>query len=222
MILRPMVTCEHAGNIIPRPYKKFFSGSDKLLESHRGYDIGALELARLLGRTFKCPLHFTMVSRLLVDCNRSPGSRNLFSEISRRFDEKTRGEILARYYGPYRAKVEYDIAAALAAGDTVLHFSVHSFTPVLDGVARNADIGLLYDPSRVMEREFCKRLAPLLERELPGIRIRMNYPYRGSSDGFAAHLRKTHPEKRYLGIEIEMNQVLLAGRVKKTSARSAR
>jgi len=212
MIVRPIVTCEHAGNSIPRPYAKLFSGKARLLASHRGYDLGALPLARALARAFGCPLHFTGVSRLLVDCNRSRESRNLFSEVTRRLEEAEREWILARFYEPYRREVENDIAATIAAGAVALHFSVHSFTPVLGGRKREADIGLLYDPARAIEREFCKKLAPLLAREIPGIRIRMNYPYRGATDGFTTALRKKFPGESYLGIELEANQALLAKR----------
>lgn len=222
MIIRPIVTCEHAGNIIPAPYKKHFTGKKRLLESHRGYDIGALPLARALSRALDCPLHFTRVSRLLVDCNRSRGSRNLFSEISRGLGSAERGKIIMHHYDPYRKEVEDDIAATIAAGAAVLHFSVHSFTPVLEGVVRNTDLGILYDPARALEREFCRRLVPLLERELPGMRIRLNYPYRGTSDGFTSHLRKKFPGESYLGIEIEANQALLAKRGVNAVVRRAR
>ncbi len=219
MIVRPIVTCEHAGNSIPRPYAKLFSGKAKLLASHRGYDIGALPLARALARAFGCPLHFTTVSRLLVDCNRLRESSNLFSEVTRRLDVAEREWIVARFYDQYRREVEDDIAATIAAGAVALHFSVHSFTPVLGGRKREADIGLLYDPARAVEREFCKRLAPLLARELPGLKIRMNYPYKGSSDGLTTYLRKKFPEKSYLGIEIEANQAMLAKRGRKILTR---
>jgi hypothetical protein len=37
----------------------------------------------------------------------------------------------------------------------------------------------------------------------------MNYPYRGTSDGFTAALRKRYAEDSYLGLEIEVNQALL-------------
>jgi len=206
---RIIITCEHGGNRVPARYAGLFRGKKKLLDSHRGYDIGALALAKALSRALESPLHYTETSRLLVDCNRSRVSRNLFSDITRRLDEGDRRDIIQRHYEPYREKVQGAIEGAVDAGDAVVHLSVHSFTPVLDGKRRDADIGLLYDPSRPLEKEFCRRLAPLIGKEVPGLRIRMNYPYRGTSDGFTTHLRTVFPPEAYLGIEIEANQALL-------------
>jgi hypothetical protein len=36
--------------------------------------------------------------------------------------------------------------------------------------------------------------------------VRRNYPYRGSADGLTTHLRRLHPDGRYAGVEIEVNQ----------------
>ncbi len=209
MNFRILITCEHGGNRIPRPYAGLFSGKKKLLESHQGYDLGALDLAKALSRTIGSPLYYTETSRLLVDCNRSPGGRGLFSEITRRLDERERRKILSRYYEPYREKVRRAIEAVIVAGNAAVHLSIHSFTPVLDGKIRDCDIGLLYDPARALEKEFCRRLSFLIKKEMPGIRIGMNRPYRGTSDGFTTHLRKTFPGESYLGIEFEANQALL-------------
>ena len=41
--MRIVLTCEHGGNDIPETYKKLFPNDD-LLKTHRGYDIGALDL----------------------------------------------------------------------------------------------------------------------------------------------------------------------------------
>ncbi|HQO04445.1 MAG TPA: N-formylglutamate amidohydrolase, partial [Spirochaetota bacterium] len=43
-----LLTCEHGGNIIPEGFRPLFTGDRNVLNSHRGYDIGALEAARLL------------------------------------------------------------------------------------------------------------------------------------------------------------------------------
>ena len=41
-----LITCEHGGNRIPPRYRDLFAGCEALLQSHRGYDPGALTLAR--------------------------------------------------------------------------------------------------------------------------------------------------------------------------------
>ena len=43
-----LITCEHGGNRIPAPYRRLFRGQRALLDSHRGYDPGALVMAKAL------------------------------------------------------------------------------------------------------------------------------------------------------------------------------
>ena len=43
-----LVTCEHGGNRVPKEYRRLFAGWEPVLASHRGYDPGALTLAREL------------------------------------------------------------------------------------------------------------------------------------------------------------------------------
>ena len=88
----------------------------------------------------------------------------------------------------------------------MLHLSVHSFTPAIDGRVRNADVGLLYDPARTAERRVCQQLQRALQSAHPELRVRRNYPYRGTADGFTTYLRRLFPDKQYAGIEIEINQ----------------
>src|SRR4030065_143064 len=88
---------------------------------------------------------------ILITCEHG-GNR-----IPARAPPPARRAILNRYSRPYRNRVEAHIAAAIAQGSRVIHLSSHSFTPVLDGEVRNADIGLLYDPARHGEAELCPR-----------------------------------------------------------------
>ncbi len=72
-----------------------------------------------------------------------------FTQMQRAACRRPRRErLLVLHYQPYRDRVEALVAKAIAAGRRVVHISSHSFTPVLDGRVRNADIGLLYDPAR--------------------------------------------------------------------------
>lgn len=209
-----LITCEHGGNRIPPRYRSLFAGFEALLHTHRGYDPGALAVARDLARTFAAPLFVSTTSRLLIDLNRSLGHPKLYSEATLAAPAAVRREILERHYLPYRDAVEAHVAAAVARGSRVVHLSSHSFTPVLDGAVRNADIGLLYDPARAGEAELCRRWQALLEARGPELTVRRNYPYTGRSDGFTAYLRRRFPADVYVGIELEINQkhVLPGGR----------
>jgi predicted N-formylglutamate amidohydrolase len=205
-----IVTCEHAGNHVPAAYAERFARTHDLLDSHRAYDIGAKSVARRLARTHGGVLHVSKVTRLIVDLNRSPGHRRLFSWMTADMTAEGRARTIARYYTPYRSAVEADIERMLRRRGRVLHVSVHSFTSSLDGEVRNADLGLLYDPSRAHEKRMALRWRDLVRAADPSIRVRRNYPYTGVQDGFQPWLRRRFPTPRYTAIEIEMNQAVLA------------
>lgn len=206
-----LLSCEHGGNGIPADFRALFRGWREQLNSHRGYDIGALACARALSAAWRTPLIHAEVSRLLVDLNRSPHHPALFSALTRALPAPERMLILQRHYFPHRQRIERWIAARIRSGRTVVHVAVHSFTPVLDGRKRDADIGLLYDPAREWEQLICRRWQTALQRE-SGLRVRRNYPYRGTSDGLTRHLRECFSARDYAGIELEINQGTLRGR----------
>jgi predicted N-formylglutamate amidohydrolase len=207
-----LITCEHGGNRIPAPYRRLFRGYEALLKTHRGYDFGALTMARELAASFAAPLVASTVSRLLVDLNRSLGHPQVFSSATRAATESQRAQIVEKHYLPYRLRVEHLVGQAVSAGRRVVHLSAHSYTPELDGHLRRADVGLLYDPCRSGETALCARWKTVLNESAPDLRVRRNYPYAGKGDGLTAHLRGCFASEVYLGVELEVNQaIVLAG-----------
>jgi predicted N-formylglutamate amidohydrolase len=222
---RLLLTCEHGGNRIPREYASLFRGAAaQAVDSHRGWDPGALDLARRLGRTFDVPVHAVTWCRLLVDSNRAPSNPRIWSEYTSGLERADKLRILERYWWPHRRVVEARIAAHVARRDRVLHVAVHSFVPVISGVRRNADLGLLYDSRRRAERKLCSRWEAILQARNPELRVRRNYPYIGATDGLPTWLRRRHAPRSYLGVELEINQAFLANagvpRVHRVIARS--
>lgn len=209
-----VITCEHGGNRIPASYRELFHAHQALLDSHRGYDPGALIVARALAMLFAAPLVVSTVSRLLVDLNRSVGHPRLHSEATRKAPAEVRQRILKHYYQPYRAQAERFVRQAIADHGLVIHLSSHSFSSELDGKVRDADIGLLYDPARPGEADLCERWKASLEACAPDLTVRRNYPYAGKGDGLTTWFRRRLPPHAYVGIELEVNQkhVVRAGR----------
>lgn len=201
-----VISCEHGGREVPPAYAPLFTGSEHLLDSHRGWDAGALELGRQLADAFGAPLHAATTTRLLVDLNRSVGHRKSFSEITRALSPAGRHEIVDRYYRPHRDAVEGEIARFISSGLRAIHVASHSFTPALDNVPRHADVAWLYDPRRRGEVDFARAWMHSLAQLAPELRLRRNYPYRGRDDGLTAALRKRYPDESYVGIELEINQ----------------
>lgn len=201
-----VITCEHGGRRVPRAYAALFSGREDALDSHRGWDAGALELGRQMAEAFGAPLHVATTTRLLVDLNRSIGHPQLFSEVTRPLSRARRDDIIDLHYRPHRQAVEGAIARRIGSGQRVIHVASHSFTPALDGLTRHADVAWLYDPRRPGEVAFARAWMRALEQRSPELRLRRNYPYQGRADGLTASLRRQHPDVAYAGIELEVNQ----------------
>ncbi len=214
-----ILTCEHAGNEIPFEFRHLFPEGREVLNSHRGYDPGAFDLFTHLKKLTHFS-HFQTTGRLLVETNRSLHHPNLFSEFSKNLSAEAKDEILKKHYFPYRNEVEKNIAEVLKKGEKVFHFSVHSFTPQLNGVVRNVDIGLLYDPSRQEEKRISAALKEQLLKSNSELKVRYNYPYLGKADGFTTNLRKKFPEN-YIGIELEVNQKFVSGNKMEASIKDA-
>jgi predicted N-formylglutamate amidohydrolase len=221
-----LLTCEHAGNRIPREYARLFAGQEVLVNSHRGWDPGALELIRYLSRSLHVPYHRVMWSRLLVESNRTPSNPRIWSKITKSLPMEEKQRILNTYWWPNRRAVEADVRREIAGKRKVIHIAIHSFTPELDGEVRNADVSLLYDPTRPSELKFCRQWEQVLCELEPTLRVRRNYPYRGRSDGLPTWLRKKFDDRVYIGIEFEMNQTFTGaatfGRLKQVIAESLR
>ena len=231
-----MITCEHASNALPdfvlRAFREYnvlearrlgketsdlFGIPEEILASHRGYDIGAYNvysnLVKRLKPDFNC---LSTYSRLVIDMNRSLTSKKLFSEFTVKLPEHLKAHML-KIWQKYREKIEKFVANKIPEKERqsekevplkVIHLAIHTFTPIMNGVERDADVGLLYDPSRPAEAKIADILIKSIHERDSSIRIRKNYPYLGKSDGLTTTLRQEFGQA-YAGLEIEVNQKLL-------------
>lgn len=221
--MKLMLTCEHASNRLPAAFKKFVPAD--IQRTHRAYDIGALKVFRKLVKfakpEFSCEGKF---SRLFVDLNRTITNKSAFSEYYDAFEasdksaaEKAKATATA-YWKEYRENIEKFVMQNIGKsskaagkknagnkGSAIVHLGIHSFTPVLNGKPRNTDIGILFDPARPQERAYANVIKDEIKRLHPHMKVRFNYPYKGTSDGLTTSLRKKFGP-RYVGIEIEINQ----------------
>ena len=204
-----ILTCEHASNRLPAAFKKAVPA--EVLKTHRAYDIGAVQVFRKLVK-FAKPEFFCegKFSRLFVDLNRTITNKSAFSDYLRN-NENAKAQATA-YWNEYRAAIEKFVDSALKpktraakSAPTIIHLGIHSFTPELNGKVRNTDIGILYDPTRPQERAYANVIKAEIKRLYPAMKVRFNYPYKGTSDGLTTTLRKKFGP-RYAGIEIEINQ----------------
>lgn len=201
-----IVTCEHATCHIRPELASYVGINQEVLTSHRGWDPGALRIAFQWSEALMAPLMRGYQSRLLIDLNRSESNPDLFSQYSRNLPEPIRGSLLREYRYLYRKPCLDIIEQAVSFGYLVVHLSVHSFTPVLNGVERQVDIGILFDPCRPIENIISNSWITNSSDFLPHLRICANSPYEGVDDGFTTFLRTQFPPDSYVGIEVEFNQ----------------
>ena len=82
------LVCDHASNRVPRLLGNLGLEPAQLAD-HIGWDPGAAEVARRLSGHLDAPLGLSGYSRLAVDCNRPPDSRESITAERRR--ERTGG-----------------------------------------------------------------------------------------------------------------------------------
>ncbi len=208
-----VISCEHAANRIPRPYRSLFDSpaARVALDSHRGWDPGSLELGRTLAHELSAPLIICPFSRLLIEPNRSDDSPQLYSEWTRILPAEERAALQTSLYTPHRERVAGEVQAALAAARAVVHVSVHTFTPVWKGTRRPTDVGLLYDHRQTREVAVVRAWRRRLQRATPDLTVHLNRPYRGWTDGLTTAFRRRFPAGDYVGLELEVNQRFPAG-----------
>ncbi|MEO0360810.1 MAG: N-formylglutamate amidohydrolase, partial [Pseudomonadota bacterium] len=131
-----LLVCEHAGRAVPAALDDLGVGPE-VLGSHRGWDIGAAAVARRVAERLGAPLVLQRYSRLVLDANRPPGSATSIPETShgvaipanRGLTEAEKAARVAEILEP----MDRAIDAAFARHPRRAAFSVHSYTPQLDG-----------------------------------------------------------------------------------------
>lgn len=211
---RFVLVCDHASNAVPAHMARL--GLDQAeLDRHIGWDIGAAAVTESLSARLDAPAFLAGYSRLIVDCNRPPGAPTAMPAASDGTEVPANraispAEAEARreaFFRPYHEAIAAFLDRCLEAGATPVLVAVHSFTPVLDGVARPWEVGLLWEHDDRLVRPLADALAALR----PGLAIGHNEPYaiRGPSD----YTIPVHGQGRSLPhIEIELRQDLIAKR----------
>ncbi len=206
-----VIVCEHAAREIPAEFHGL-GLSPEALESHIAWDPGALAVARRMAELLEAPLVAQRVSRLLYDCNRPPEAASAVPEISEihpipgntGITAAARAERVARFYRPFRAALAECLDARLAGGRRPVLISVHSFTPVYDGVRRETELGILHDGDR---RFADAMLDEVSARE--GLVVHRNRPY-GPRDGVTHTLATAAIPRGLLNVMLEIRNDLVA------------
>ncbi|HEX7782416.1 MAG TPA: N-formylglutamate amidohydrolase [Sphingobium sp.] len=175
---------------------------------HIACDIGVLGLGEALARMLGAPFIHQIYSRLVIDCNRDPGSPDAIpgqsdGTIIPANTGLTPDEAairIAAIHRPYQEAIAQEIAGRKA---TVL-VSLHSFTPVMNGFARPWQIGVLHGGGN--ERFAIAMLAMLQARG--DLNVGDNEPYRMDGTDYTVPRHAFAAGLPY--VEIEVRQDLIA------------
>jgi len=208
-----LVVCDHASNRVPAALKDL--GLKKAtLKKHIGWDIGAEDAALWLAKALDMPAVVANYSRLVIDLNRSPAHHEAIPEVSdhikipanRDLGKAARAQRLSEIFKPYQKKVQKMVDAQVSKGKLPFILSVHSMTPVMDGVKRPWHISLLFRG----EERIARAVAQNIRRAHPDILVGENEPYTLFSDRFAGSTIWRHGEQRGLPyVFVEFRQDLV-------------
>lgn len=171
-----LLIAEHAGNIVPAPWRGL-GLAGPYLETHFAVDIGIDALTRRMSQGLRAPAVIAHYSRLFLDYNRPATEWDFMRPdlggipVPGNLDVDAADASLRRQVG--WAPLEQAIVEAAKGRQALV--SVHSFTPVMGGVRRDVDIGVLWrEPSSFVGSV----LDDLQERGTrAGFRIGDNAPY---------------------------------------------
>lgn len=160
-----LLTSDHYGRILPRALGDLGVAESELTR-HIAWDIGIGGVAERMARMLDAHLIAQRYSRLVIDCNRSPGVASSIPVISEataipRNEAISEGERAARrreIFEPYHRRIDAAIDRRLHDKRPTVLVSLHSFTPVYAGIARPWHIGALYNRDTVLPQLLLKRL----------------------------------------------------------------
>ena len=150
----------------------------------------------------------------LIDVTRSLHHRKLFGESTGHWPKRRKQQLIDVAYQPYRDSVRAAVEKVLQQFTFAVHLSVRSFDLRAGDKLRRTDVGLLYDPARVEESALCQDWIDELYYDFPNLRVRRNYPRRGTIDSLTKAMRGQFPPDQYLGIEVWMNRAWAARNVR--------
>lgn len=205
-----VLVCEHASNHIPQAYQGLGLGAGDLTR-HIAWDIGAAAVTRHLSALLDAPAYLATHSRLLIDLNRPLDAATLIVTRSEAtdipgnigIDAAERKQRIDRLFTPFHDAVSACLEDRQRMGRPTRLVSIHSFTPVFHGVAREWHAGVLFDGAQAFGQAMVAAL------QAPGLKVGANVPYQsGRTDDYAVPV---HGDDRGIpAVLIEIRQDLIA------------
>lgn len=205
-----LLTGDHAGNRVPEALRSL-GLPDHERERHIAWDIGVMALGTALSAHLDAAFIAQRYSRLVVDCNRDPASQEAMPSSSDGtvipgnldMTEAMRQQRIGQIHSPYQAAIAASLSARAERAAPTILIALHSFTPVMGGVSRPWEAGILHSDGRI---DFARALLVALRVEGNGL-IGDNEPYRMDATDYTV---PRHAFARILPYaEIEVRQDLI-------------
>ena len=162
-----LFTSDHNGVAVPARLNGLGVPSHEM-RRHAAYDIGVDAVARVLSDRFDAPLVVSNYSRLTIDCNRHPSAPGSIpaasdgtvvpanAEVSDVDRAAREDEIFHPYHNAIGGRLRMMRARDGGTGPIIV--ALHSFTPVIGGVFRPWDIGILWKDDQRLARPIIEAL----------------------------------------------------------------
>jgi predicted N-formylglutamate amidohydrolase len=213
-----LLTGDHAGNSIPEVLGTL-GLADHERRRHIALDIGVAEIGALLAARLDAMFVAQNYSRLVIDCNRDPGSPEAVPASSdetrvpgnEHLEQIARDARIAQIHAPYHGSIADCIDTRSARGTPSILVALHSFTPSLSGDARPWHVGVLHSEGRT---DFARALLAALAQET-GLMVGDNEPYRMDSTDYSVPRHAFAAGLPYAEIEVRQDLIAdIAGQIK--------
>jgi predicted N-formylglutamate amidohydrolase len=201
---------DHAGREIPARLERLGLPASTL-DLHIASDIGVAGLGALLSDRIGATFIAQRYSRLVIDCNRDPGRPDAIAKNSDgvtvpgnvALSALARADRVAEIFAPYHARIATEIDERQAIGQHPILLALHSFTPVMAGVARPWHFGVLHMGGSPLSQAMLDALRAVLGPELVGD----NRPYQMDGTDYTVPRHAIAGGLDYLELEVRQNLI---------------
>jgi len=187
-----LIVSDHGGRCVPESLADLGLAAE-YFDRHIAYDIGAQAITRCLADRLNARAVLGVYSRLVVDLNRHPEAPDCIPAVSDRIpipanqglSAQHRAQRIKAFHTPYHDAIKTQCAALQQHhGHPPVLFSIHSFTPSLNGKDRVWDMGVLWNKDPRLPLALMEHL-----NRWDGLQVGDNAPYSGRD---LAHTIDTH------------------------------
>ncbi len=204
-----LVLCDHARNAVPS-WIGDLGIPDDALNSHIGYDIGALWMAQHIARRAEARAVFSGYSRLALDCNRPLSRAGLIPEVSDGvpipanvgLSREQTAERIEKIFLPYHFAVTEELGRFAAEGVEPVVLSIHSCTHVMDNFQRPWSIGIAHSPDERVSRPLVGAL-----EQIGGFEVGDNEPYAVDENDFTVIAHGLDRGLKHVLIEVRQDLI---------------